>query len=65
MPILEYKCSACGKEFEELVKRCDEEVLCPDCGTKAERVWSGKVYSATGKTGKHCSGNCKTCPGCH
>lgn len=64
MPVLQYKCVACGKEFEELVKSHEEEVFCPDCGKKAERSWSGCVYSATGKQSKKCGGNCKTCGGC-
>ena len=34
MPILQYRCTACQKEFEELVKNCNEEVACPDCGKK-------------------------------
>ena len=65
MPILQYRCTACNQEFEELVKSCTEEVLCPDCGKRAERDWAGKVYSATGKPVKKCSGNCKTCSGCN
>lgn len=64
MPLLQYKCPACGREFEELVKSFDSEVLCPACRQKAQRVWCGKVYSATGKPQKKCSGNCKTCGGC-
>ncbi len=64
MPILEYECPACGKKFEELVKRHDEEVTCPACGAAAKRVWAGAVYSATGKPAKKCSGNCSTCGGC-
>lgn len=64
MPILEYRCKNCNKVFEELVKRYDEEVVCPDCGQKVERNWSGCMYSATGKPPKKCSGNCSTCGGC-
>lgn len=64
MPILQYKCPACGKEFEELVKSHGEEVLCPACGGKAERSWSGCMYSATGKPVKKCSGKCSECEGC-
>ena len=64
MPILQYKCPHCGKEFEELVARYTDEVLCPDCKTKAERSYSGEIFSATGKPAKKCSGNCKTCGGC-
>lgn len=65
MPILEYKCPNCGKTFEELVRRHDEEVLCPNCNHAAERLWAGKMLSATGKPPKHCNGNCSTCSGCH
>ena len=64
MPILQYKCPSCGKEFEELVKKFDDKVVCPDCGTAAERSYRGTMFSATGTHPKHCSGNCKTCGGC-
>ncbi len=30
MPIYEYSCTACGHEFEELV-RGDEKPVCPSC----------------------------------
>ena len=49
MPILQYRCPVCGKEFEELVKHCTDEVLCPDCRKPAERCYSGAMFSATGK----------------
>ncbi len=65
MPILEYKCPVCGKKFDELVRRHDEEVLCPVCKAKAERVWSGEMYSLTGKQTKNCGGDCGSCGGCH
>lgn len=64
MPILQYKCPSCGKEFEELVKKFDDAVLCPACGAQAGRCYCGKMYSATGTAVKKCSGNCKTCGGC-
>lgn len=32
MPIFEYKCSACGGDFELLV-RSDTDVACPECGS--------------------------------
>ena len=65
MPILQYKCRKCGKRFEELVAKFDDAVLCPDCKEPCERDWSGEIYSSTGKKSKKCSGNCKTCGGCH
>lgn len=64
MPILQYRCKACGKKFEELVAKFDVPVRCPDCGGETERDYSGEMYSATGKPVKKCSGNCKTCGGC-
>lgn len=64
MPLLQYRCEKCGKEFEEIVKSCEADAYCPECGAKAKRCWSGKVFSATGKQSKKCSGNCKTCGGC-
>ena len=65
MPILQYKCPECGKEFEELVKKFDDEVKCPACGKTASRCYSGQMFSATGAQTHKCSGNCKTCGGCH
>jgi putative FmdB family regulatory protein len=64
MPFLQYKCPACGKSFDELVKSHLDEVKCPDCGEKAVRSYSGEMLSSTGKTVKKCTGNCKTCSGC-
>lgn len=64
MPIIQYVCPFCGKKFDELVKSYADEVLCPDCKKSAKRVWSGEVYSSTGKPPKKCNGNCKTCGGC-
>jgi len=31
MPIYEYACSACGKEFEKLVRQSSPAPECPDC----------------------------------
>ena len=41
MPIYRYSCSRCGVEFRELVKSCDSEVSCPQCGSgKVEKLFS-------------------------
>lgn len=64
MPILQYYCGFCKEGFEELVKKYDDEVLCPKCKKPAKRCYSGEMFSATGKPVKKCSGNCKTCGGC-
>ena len=33
MPIFEFECQSCGREFEELVMRSDEVIECPKCGS--------------------------------
>lgn len=63
MPILQYVCKNCKKSFEELVKKYDEAVFCPNCGGIAERSYCGAMFSATGKPAKKCSGHCSTCSG--
>ncbi len=72
MPIFEFLCQNCGKEFEYLVFRTDEEVKCPECGqlsvnklmsTCAAKV--GQKFTSTSKAGASCSGctatSCSTC----
>lgn len=62
MPLIDYKCEKCNKEFFELVKNSEDKVTCPHCGSeKINRVYKGKFY---GKGGS-CSGGCSTCSGCH
>ena len=40
MPIYNYRCTACGTEFERLV-RAETRVTCPECdGRKLERLMS-------------------------
>lgn len=64
MPLFEFECAKCGKKTEEFVKNCEVIVLCPDCGEPMARVYSGKIYSSTGKKSGGCSGDCKHCSGC-
>ena len=49
MPIYEYVCSACGHEFEKLVRsmNASEEVKCSKCGSKEVR----KAFSVFGVSG--------------
>jgi putative FmdB family regulatory protein len=40
MPIYSYRCTACGSEFEQLV-RSETKVTCPECqGGKLDRLMS-------------------------
>ena len=71
MPLLKYRCAACGKVFEELVSFSRaEEAVCPACGEKAQRAYEGKCLfglsgSSAGRGGSGgCTGNCATCGGC-
>ncbi len=39
MPIYEYRCTKCGKDFELMrsMSQMNEAALCPECGSEAER----------------------------
>jgi len=73
VPIYEYMCMSCDKEFEYLVFGSDSSVTCPECNTeKVKRQMSscsfkssGENYSPPSGTSAGCascsSGNCSTC----
>jgi putative FmdB family regulatory protein len=53
MPIFEYNCGKCDETFELLVKRYDEKVKCPKCGsTRVEKLFS--LFA----------GSCSSCESC-
>jgi putative FmdB family regulatory protein len=50
MPIYDFKCRKCSKEFEELVK-LGETPACPDCGAAGpERLFSATAGISTSTT---------------
>jgi putative FmdB family regulatory protein len=54
MPIYEYHCAKCGKNFERLVRSAKETVSCPDCGGKRTKrqlsVFAAAVKNAFPKS---------------
>jgi putative FmdB family regulatory protein len=51
MPIYDFRCRACGHEFEALVRSQDGPPLCRSChGQDLERLLSGFAVSSAEKT---------------
>jgi len=70
MPIYEYRCGGCGKEFERYVASTTGPAACPDCGSgSVKRTLSlfavksdgGPVASSMPAGGGCCGGGCS----CH
>ena len=70
MPIYEFSCDSCGKDFEELVLSRSEQVRCPHCdGTELTQAMSTFSFASGGSysssQGSGCSGCSKgSCSGC-
>jgi putative FmdB family regulatory protein len=55
MPIYEYRCASCSERFEELVRRPEDAVACPECGgAEVERLLS--VFAGVGGGDKRAAG---------
>jgi putative FmdB family regulatory protein len=70
MPIYEYRCAGCGKDFERYVSGQTAVVACPECESSqvtrrlslvGVRTGSGPVASTGAMGGGCCGGGC----GCH
>ena len=48
MPIYTYRCNECRHEFEELVLKDDEPILCADCGSVSVERIMVSLFSCTG-----------------
>ena len=56
MPIYEYRCRACGHEFEALVLPASAPPACTSCnGSELERLLSGFAVSSDGTRAAHLS----------
>ena len=50
MPIYEYRCRECGREFEKLQKVTDEPVTtCETCGGAVDKLWSRTGFQFKGE----------------
>ena len=75
MPILEYRCGKCGKEFEWLKLASNEEPVCPHCGgDEFERLLSTFAVGPGARSAPACSDSapcagegdgCKSCRFAH
>lgn len=70
MPIYEYRCAGCGRDFERYVSSQAVAVACPDCASSqvtrrlslvGVRTGGGVVAETGGMGGGCCGGGC----GCH
>jgi len=56
MPIYDYKCNDCNKEFEVLVKNDGKATDCTECGSKnIKRVYSSFDFNLNNKSESSCS----------
>ncbi|MCX5886014.1 MAG: zinc ribbon domain-containing protein [Proteobacteria bacterium] len=68
MPIFEFRCRKCGKEFEELILSSDPDPCCPQCqGNEVDKLLSAFSFSSKGgssdavSTSASRSGGCSSC----
>lgn len=63
MPIYEFTCKNCHKEFEQLMFKSDDKPVCPYCqSNEAQKLMS--ACSSSGHKGGSCAGSCSSCAGC-
>jgi putative FmdB family regulatory protein len=54
MPIYDYRCTDCDERYDQLVRRAEDVVTCPSCGSEhSERLLS--VFAGIGTGGKPAS----------
>lgn len=68
MPIYEFTCGKCGRNFEALCRLdWQGQVACPDCGSREVKKRISLCSSAGRTGGKDTCAGCSagTCHGCH
>ena len=54
MPIYDYRCADCDERYDQLVRRAEDVVTCPACGSeRAERLLS--VFAGMGTSSRSSS----------
>ena len=76
MPLYEYSCKKCSKQFELLQRIGTESAKCPDCGSECKKListtffqlkgsgWYKTDYTSSGSAGAKTShpSSCSCCP---
>jgi putative FmdB family regulatory protein len=62
MPLYEYRCQACGHDFETLrgLHDKDEDVVCPTCGEKKAEKLLSACCTVRGESSSPSAGACGT-----
>ena len=61
MPIFNFKCGKCGKNFETLLKNRAEQAVCPECGSKKVTAAPNRIN--VGASSSRACPNESFCPG--
>ncbi|MXZ34360.1 MAG: zinc ribbon domain-containing protein [Acidobacteria bacterium] len=62
MPIYEYECGDCGRQFERIVYRTSSAATCDSCGsTRVEKRYSAFAVGASDSLGSEAPSGCTTC----
>ena len=65
MPIYEYQCEKCRKEFECIVLGSDEDISCPDCeGENVHRLMSACSFKSSGDYSSPAASSAPGCASC-
>ncbi len=62
MPIYEYECRDCGRQFEKIVYRASSPTVCETCGSsRVEKRYSAFAVVASGSVRSEAPAGCSTC----
>lgn len=62
MPIYEYECGDCGRQFEKIVYRTSGTIACDSCGSaRVEKRYSAFAVGAGNSPRSEAPSGCTTC----